>query len=45
MIDSSMEANKPFTIDASHMADLFRLPESAQVNHLFELIQGVTGYG
>jgi hypothetical protein len=45
MIDSFMKANQPINEDASHIADLLRFPELARVNHLLELIQGVTGYG
>ena len=45
MIDSSMKAKQPPYEDASHITDSLRLPESARVNYLLELIQGVTGYG
>lgn len=40
-----MKANQPINKNASHIADLLRFPESARVNHLLELIQGVTGDG
>ena len=45
MIDSSMKANQPFSEVAPYIAVLLRLPQSARVNQLLELIQGVTGYG